>query len=85
MTTETQTVRASLTLARLAIRVLLTLAGVIGGLFCYFVCQGMFSGYHRSGTGVLSGIGLVLIMAVGGVAWIIDHRRLGTDDIDADD
>jgi len=85
MTTETQTVRASLTLVRLVIRVLLTFAGIIGGLVCYFVCQGMFSGYPRSGTGVLSGIGLILIMAVGGIAWIIDHRRIGSDDIDADD
>jgi len=85
MTTETQTVRASLTLVRLVIHVLLTFAGIIGGLVCYFVCQGMFSGYPRYGTGVLSGIGLILIMAVGGIAWIIDHRRIGSDDIDADD
>jgi hypothetical protein len=85
MTAEPQPVRPSRTLVRLVIHVVLTLAGIIGGLFCHFVCQGMFSGYPRYGTGVLSGIGLVLIMAAGGVAWIIDHRRVGADDIDVDD
>ena len=45
----------------------------------------MFSGYPGYGTGVLSGIGLILIMVAGGIAWITDHRRIGTDDIDADD
>ena len=85
MTTEPGPVRPSLTLVRLVIRVLLTVAGIIGGLFCYFVCQGMFSGYPGYGTGVLSGIGLILIMVAGGIAWITDHRRIGTDDIDADD
>ncbi|WP_281369105.1 hypothetical protein [Phytohabitans rumicis] len=27
------------------LRGVLTVAGIIGGLFCYFVCQGMFAGY----------------------------------------
>jgi hypothetical protein len=55
-----------LTAGRILIRALTAIAGIIGGLFCYFVCQGMFSGYPRYGTGILSGIGLILIMAAGG-------------------
>ncbi len=29
------------------VRAVLTVVGVVGGLFCYFVCQGMFSGYPK--------------------------------------
>lgn len=60
-------------------RLLLTVAGVIGALFAYFVCQGMFSGYPQYGTNVLSYIGLVLICATGGLAWLIDERRIDDD------
>ena len=80
MATESQPVRRPLTVGRALIRILLTIAAVCGGLFCYFVCQGMFSGYPRYGTGILSGIGMLLIMAIGGVAWIIDHRRIDAGD-----
>ena len=76
MTTEHQLARA---VRRLVIRVVLTIAGVIGGLFCYFVCQGMFAGYPRYHTGPLSVAGMVLIALTGGIAWIIDERR-GRDD-----
>jgi len=65
---------------RILIRTVLTVLGIIGGLLCYFICQGMFSGYPRYHTGVLSDIGLLLIMAVGGTAWIIDHRRIDADE-----
>jgi hypothetical protein len=57
-----------------------TIAGIIGGLFCYFVCQGMFAGYPKHHTGVLSFAGMVLIALAGGVAWIIDERRIPDDD-----
>jgi hypothetical protein len=80
MTAERQGAAPPLTAGRIAVRVLLTIAGIIGGLFCYFVCQGMFAGYPQYGTGVLSVIGLLLIMATGGAAWIIDHRRIDADD-----
>ena len=84
MTTEPSTAaqpaRRSPTLARILLRTLLTVIGIVGGLVCYFVCQGMFSGYHRYGTDVLSDIGLLLITAVGGTAWIIDHRRIDADE-----
>lgn len=72
MTTERQ-------LARAVRRLVLTLAGVIGGLFCYFVCQGMFAGYPRYHTGLLSLTGMVLIALTGGIAWIIDERRSHDD------
>jgi hypothetical protein len=80
MTTEPQPAPRPLTAGRIVIRVLLTVAGIIAGLFCYFVCQGMFAGYPRYGTGILSGIGMLLIMATGGAAWIIDHRRIDADE-----
>lgn len=81
MITEPRIARHPLRAARRFLtRALLTAAGIIGGLFCYFVCQGMFSGYPRYGTGILSGIGLILIMAAGGAAWIIDHRRIDPDE-----
>jgi small-conductance mechanosensitive channel len=76
MTTDSQPVTAG----RVLIRFLLAIAGIIAGLFCYFVCQGMFSGYPQYGAGILSDIGLLLIMAIGGVAWIIDHRRIDADE-----
>jgi len=80
MTTERQPATRPLTAGRIVIRVLLTVAGVIAGLFCYFVCQGMFAGYPQYGTTLLSGISMVAIMAAGGTAWIIDHRRIDADD-----
>ena len=67
-------------MTRILIRTVLTVLGIVGGLLCYFICQGMFSGYPQYDTGVLSDIGLVLIMAVGGTAWIIDHRRIDADE-----
>lgn len=65
---------------RLFIRAISTVAGIVGGLLCYFICQGMFSGYPRYHTDILSDIGMLLIMAVGGTAWIIDHRRIDADE-----
>jgi hypothetical protein len=61
-------------------RASLTLLGVVGALFAYFVCQGMFTGYPQYGSTVLSYVGLFLICATGGFAWIIDHRRIDDDD-----
>jgi hypothetical protein len=57
-------------------RTLLTVAGVIVGLICLFVCQNVFAGYPKYHTDVLSIIGMVLIALTGGVAWIIDERRI---------
>ncbi|MFI8890414.1 hypothetical protein [Streptomyces paradoxus] len=68
------------TVGRLLRRGLLVVLGTVGGLFCYFVCQGMFSGYPEYHTDVLSTIGMLLIMAVGALAWVIDHRRIDDDD-----
>jgi hypothetical protein len=75
--TEPRRWRTVLSFAR---RAVLTLAGVIVALFCYFVCQGMFSGYRQYGTNILSYIGLFLICAASGLAWILDHRRIRDDD-----
>lgn len=80
MTTEPRSRARPLTAGRIIIRVMLAIAGITGGLFCYFVCQGMFAGYPRYGTDILGTIGMLLIMATGGAAWIVDHRRIEADD-----
>ena len=65
-----------ISLRRFVIRSLLALLGVIGGLFAFFVCQDVFAGYPQYDTGVLTIIGVVVIALTGGVAWIIDERRI---------
>jgi hypothetical protein len=60
-------------------RALLTLVGVIGGLFCFLVSQGVFAGYPEYHTELLSIIGVILIALTGGAAWIIDERRIDAD------
>lgn len=62
------------------VRAVLTVVGVIGGLFCYFVCQGMFSGYPKYHSRLLSIAGLALIVLAGGIAWIVDERRMHDDE-----
>ena len=66
--------------AGFSFRTLLTVAGIVGGLFCYFVCQGMFAGYPQYHTSLLSIAGLVLIVLIGGIAWILDEHRMHDDD-----
>jgi hypothetical protein len=61
-------------------RALLAVASVIGGLFCLFLCGNMFAGYPKYHTAVLSVIGMILIAMTGGVAWVIDERRIDADD-----
>ena len=65
---------------RTLMRAVLTVVGAVGGLLCYFICQGMFAGYPEYHSGILSAVGMLLIMAVGGTAWIIDHRRIDADE-----
>jgi hypothetical protein len=60
---------------RFLARALLTIVGVVVGTFLYFVCVGVFAGYPRYHTELLSDIGMILIAAMGGIAWIIDARR----------
>jgi hypothetical protein len=60
---------------RVFTRALLIVVAVIGAIFCFFVCQGVFSGYPKYHTGTLSIIGMILIALTGGVAWVIDERR----------
>ncbi|MEJ3744947.1 hypothetical protein WEI85_16825 [Actinomycetes bacterium KLBMP 9797] len=62
------------------IRAVLTVVGILGGLLCYFVCQGMFAGYPRYHTGTLSLVGMLLIAGTGGVAWLVDESRIRDDD-----
>lgn len=76
MSPEPQSAQRPLrTARRLLTRTLLTVAGVIGGLLCLFVCQNVFAGYPKYHTDVLSVIAMVLIALTGGAAWVIDERR----------
>jgi uncharacterized membrane protein YphA (DoxX/SURF4 family) len=61
-------------------RALRIIAGVLGGVLSYLVCVGIFAGYPQYYTNVLSLIGMVLLALTGGVAWIIDERRIDADD-----
>ena len=80
MSAEPRPVRRPLrTAGRFIIRTLVTVASVIGGLFCLFVCQNTFAGYPRYHTAVLSIIAMILIALTGGIAWIIDERRIDAD------
>ncbi|HTF46972.1 MAG TPA: hypothetical protein VK735_05945 [Pseudonocardia sp.] len=64
---------------RILSRTLLAVVGVVVGTFLYFVCVGVFAGYPRYHTELLSDIGMILIAATGGIAWIIDARRGDAD------
>jgi uncharacterized membrane protein YccC len=77
MTPETQSPRRSpRTVGRLLTRAVLTVIGVIGGLLCLFICQDVFAGYPKYHTALLSIIVMILIALTGGVAWVIDERRI---------
>jgi uncharacterized membrane protein YccC len=79
VTTEPQPAPMPRTARRLLARALLTVLGVIVALFLYFVCQGVFAGYPKYHTRALSILGMILIALTGGVAWIIDERRIDAD------
>ena len=61
-------------------RALWIVVGVLGGVLSYCVCVGIFTGYPQYYTNVLSIIGMVVLALTGGVAWIIDERRIDADD-----
>jgi hypothetical protein len=80
MTTEPRPVRRPLrTARRFFTRTVLTVASVIGGLFCLFLCQNTFAGYPQYHSAALSIIGMILISLTGGVAWIVDERKIDAD------
>jgi hypothetical protein len=77
MTTGSHPLRTAL---RVLTRVGLTVLAVIVALFLYFVCQGMFSGYPKYHSGLLSVVAMILVALTGGIVWIIDQRRIDADD-----
>ena len=80
MSTESQPARRPLAAGRILLRLVATIAGIIVGLFCFFVCQDVFAGYPQYGTQYITWVGVALLIATGGVIWIIDHRRIDADD-----
>jgi len=65
---------------RLLTRTVLTVVGVVVAWLLYCVCQGMFSGYPKYHSHLLSIVGMLLIALTGGIAWIIDEHRMHDDD-----
>ena len=65
---------------RLLARSVVTVVGVVAGCVLYCVCQGMFSGYPKYHSHLLSILGMLLIALTGGIAWIIDEHRMHDDD-----
>ena len=82
MISEPRPLRAA---RRTLVKTLLIIAGTIGAILLYFLCERVFAGYPQYGTDILTYIGLTLVMVTGGAAWIIDQRRLDTDEPDPDE
>jgi hypothetical protein len=82
MISEPRPLRAA---RRILVKTLLIIAGTIGAILLYFLCERVFAGYPQYGTDILTYIGLTLVMATGGAAWIIDQRRVNADEPDADE
>ena len=61
---------------RFLVCAVVTVVGWLG----YFVCQGMFSGYPKYHSQLLSIVGMALIVLTGGVAWAVDEHRMRDDD-----
>ena len=80
MTTRPEPVPPLRKARRIVTRAVLTIVGVIVGLLLYFVCQGVFSGYPKYHTELLTIIAMFLIALTGGVVWIIDQRRIDADE-----
>ncbi|MFI7067202.1 hypothetical protein ACIBL3_39845 [Kribbella sp. NPDC050124] len=66
--------------SRLLARTVLTVVFVVVAWLLYCVCQGMFSGYPKYHSHLLSIVGMILIVLTGGIAWIIDEHRMQDDD-----
>ncbi|MFF1822346.1 hypothetical protein ACFVWG_33905 [Kribbella sp. NPDC058245] len=77
MTRGSQLLRTAL---RVLTRVVLTALSVVVAMLLYLVCQGVFSGYPKYHTRLLSIIAMILVAVTGGVVWIIDQRRIDADD-----
>ena len=70
---------------RILVKTFWIIVGTVSGIVLYFFCERMFAGYHQYGTQYITYVGLAVIMATGGYAWIMDHRRLDADEPDADE
>src|SRR5260370_18393437 len=75
MISEPRPLRAA---RRILVKTLLIIAGTIGAILLYFLCERVFAGYPQYGTDILTYIGLTLVMATGGAARIIDQRRINS-------
>jgi hypothetical protein len=76
MSSQPQPVRRPLAgFGRFVTRLSQIILGIIGGAICFFVSQGVFAGYPKYHTYLLTIIGIILIATTGAVAWFIDERR----------
>jgi hypothetical protein len=70
----------SMPLVRIVVRIAAALAWTVLALVAYFICQGMFGGYPRLHSQLLTTLGMIGIALTGGIAWIVDERRPHDDD-----
>ncbi|HEY0475319.1 MAG TPA: hypothetical protein VGD34_26800 [Kribbella sp.] len=76
MSSQSQPARRPLAgFGRFVTRLSQIILGIIGGAICFFVSQGVFAGYPKYHTYLLTIIGIILIATTGAVAWFIDERR----------
>ena len=80
MSTESKPARRPLTDGRILVRIAAGITFIIVGLFFVYFCSDMFAGYGQEGTQYITWAGVALLIAAGGVIWIIDHRRIDADD-----
>ena len=80
MSTESQPARRPLTAGRILVRIAASITFIIVGLFLVYFCSDMFAGYGQYGTQYITWVGIALLIAAGGVIWIIDHRRIDAGD-----
>jgi magnesium-transporting ATPase (P-type) len=60
---------------RAVVTVVKALVWTAVGALAYVTCQGMFGGYPKIHSALLTTIGMILIAVTGGLAWILDERR----------
>ena len=65
---------------RVVLRLMAAVAWTALGLIAYFICQGMFGGYPRAHSALLTTVGMIAIALTGGITWIVDERRPHDDE-----
>jgi hypothetical protein len=68
------------TVVRIVLRPLAVVGWTVLGLLLFGVCEGVFNGYPRFHSQLLTTVGMIAIALTGGIAWIVDERRPHDDE-----